>query len=344
MLKIKHLLLEKKIPVIWVLVLIIGGFFAMTSFVMNKQSALLAARQNPISEPAEKDCAVSMDQIREKRSAFIKPLLLTDVIIQDRSMSGLRTELQRFITQKVSNNTLQVASVYVRKMDNGAYISINENELFNPASLMKIAYLISYLKEEDLSPGKLQKKLYFDTHFKEGNNQNIVNFQLKEKSYYTISALLNAMIAYSDNDATALLMQNMNNSIFTKLFSDLQLPPPPQQGEYFIGTEDYAKFLRILYSSTYLKAGSSEYAINLLLKSTFKDGICSTLDPNIPVAHKFGERVLNNVAQLHEFGIVYYNNTPYLIGVMTKGGNLEPLKQTMGEISRIVYGYMQTNS
>ncbi len=338
----KRILFEKKLSVIWVLVITI--VIALSSFVLVRKTLSQKAVAENTSSSSAFDCAVNMSQIREKRSAFIKPLLLTDVIVQDRSMTALGVELKSLINQKVASNVLQVASIYIRKMDNGAHISINENELYNPASLMKIAYLISYLEEEDINPGKLKKKLYFDKHYAAGNNQNIVDFKLKEQTYYTIADLLFAMIVYSDNDATTVLMQNLNNSIFSKIFSDLELPPPPKQGEYFIGVEDYAKFLRVLYSSTYLSSSASEYAIGLLLQSTFKEGICSTLDAKIPIAHKFGERVINSVAQLHEFGIVYYNNTPYLIGIMTKGNNLAPLKQTMGEVSRIVFNYMQATS
>lgn len=337
----KYLLFEKRLPVFWfvLLVLVVG----LSSFVLINKVGSKEARQETVSTVVN-DCIGNMDQVRGRRSKFIKPLLLTDVLVQDRAMSGLRDHLQGYINQQISANALQVASVYIRKMDNGSHISINENELFNPASLMKIAYLITYLEEEDMNPGRLQKRLYFDKHFSAGNSQNIVDFQLKEKTFYTVSELLYAMIVYSDNDATTVLMQNLNNAVFKKLFSDLQLPPPPMQGEYFIGTADYSKFFRVLYSSTYLSNSSSEYAINLLLKSSFKDGICSGLDSGIPVAHKFGERVLNNVAQLHECGIVYHNDSPYLICVMSKGNSLAPLKRVMGEISGIVFQYMKTNS
>ena len=340
----KHLLFEKRVPLIWVVVLAFASIGILSSFVLIQKKISDKNTVSLATTSVVNDCIGNMDQIREKRSQYVKPLLLTDVVIQDRAMSGLRTELQSYINQKVSSNALQVASVYVRKMDNGSHIFINENEVFNPASLMKVAYLISYLEEEDMKPGKLQKRLYFDKHYSAGNNQNIVDFQLKEHSYYTVAELMYAMIVYSDNDATTVLMQNLNNTIFQKVFADLQLPPPPVQGEYFIGADDYARFFRVLYSSTYLSAKSSEYAIELLLKSSFKDGICSTLDPKIPVAHKFGERVLNSVAQLHECGIVYYNDSPYLICVMSKGNSLDPLKQVMGEISSMVFRYMKTNS
>lgn len=339
----KKILFEKKISLIWVFLLLII-FLGTSSFIFHKKEDQGLSNNIEITNSLSHDCVLAMDQIRGGRSAFVKPLILADVGVQDKTMYSLKSEIQSIINQKIQNNGLQVASIYIRKMDNGSHISLNENEVYNPASLMKIAYLISYLVEEDLSPGKLQKKLFFNKHFTEGNNQNIVDFKLTENSYYTISELLHAMVVFSDNDATTVLMQNLNNTVFTKIFSDLQLPPPPKQGEYFIGVDDYAKFFRVLYNSSYLSTQSSEFAIGLLLKSSFRDGICSTLSPDIPVAHKFGERVLNSVAQLHEFGIVYLNNEPYLIGVMSKGSNLSPLKEAMGEISRVVYNYMKINS
>ncbi len=344
MLKIKKLLFEKKVAFIWVLIL---PLVAVIMIVYSFQLSRLNAQSNVVQKTdpvAESGCPVSMDQIREKHSPFVRPLLLADVISQDQSMSTLKSQLENYIREKVNSGVFQIASVYIRKLDDGSYITINENELFNPASLMKMAYLISYLKEEELKPGLLQKKVFFAKHFVEGNAQNIVSFALKENNQYSLMELLQAMIIYSDNDATALLMQNLNMAIFNSLFSDLKLPAPPIAGEYFIGTTDYAKFFRVLYNSTYLKESSSEFAIQLLLKSTFKEGICSGIDPGVPVAHKFGERVLNNISQLHEFGIVYLNNAPYLIGIMTKGGNLAPLKQSVGEMSGIVFRYMQNPS
>ena len=70
------------------------------------------------------------------------------------------------------------------------------------------------------------------------------------------------------------------------------------------------------------------------------------IDPNVIIAHKFGERTLsylldgrveNLQTEFHEFGIVYLTNRPYLLGVMTRGNNSNQLQEVVGDISRIVY-------
>lgn len=335
--KIKSLLFNVRVPLIWLLVVLVTSVgLVLSSFVNNKN----AKPSTQSSAPPVVDCDANMDLLRQKKSAFVKPLLLSDLLVQDRKMSNLKSELSAYLNQKQKANIITGASVYIRKLNSGSWIAINENEMYNPASLMKVAYLITFLKESESNPGLLSKKVYFNEHFTKGNNQNIVDFKLQEKRFYTIRELLEAMIVYSDNDATGLLTQNLNQQRFHKLFEDLGLQKPSTTGEYFINASEYARFFRILYNATYLNPENSELAVQLLLNSTFREGICKNLDPSIPVAHKFGERIINNVAQLHEFGIVYYRNEPYLIGVMGKANSLTPLKEMVSDVSGMVYAYM----
>ena len=151
------------------------------------------------------------------------------------------------------------------------------------------------------------------------------------------------MIKYSDNDATILLNLNINMRIYNQLFIDLKIPAPPSNGEYFITTADFSKFIRVLYNGTYLHPQYSELGLRLLTTSTFKEGLKKGVDSTIVMAHKFGERIIGDKVQFHEFGIVYINNDPYLIGIMTKGSSLKQLIEIVAEISRITYLEYKTN-
>jgi len=66
------------------------------------------------------------------------------------------------------------------------------------------------------------------------------------------------------------------------------------------------------------------------------------LPSNIAVAHKFGEWGNNklNVHVLSESGIVYYNDKPYLLTVMTKGTNVKNLGPEISKISRMTYDFI----
>jgi beta-lactamase class A len=328
------------LPLYLVLILVCGAF-AGGKYILSGKKAEEASTLQSINS-----CPSSMDQVRLKDYELTHPLILTDVNTESNAFKDIQNSITEYVNQAKSNQKADDISVYFRKLDNGSWFAINPNATYNPASMIKIAYLITYMKMAEINPAVLNSKIFFAQHFSQGNNQNIKDFQLKEGVNYTIRDLLTAMIKYSDNDATLLLSQNMNTNIYDAIFKDLDIPIPNPVAEYFISVNDYCKFYRILYSSTYTRPEYSEYALKLLTLSTFERGIKRGIDPNVVVAHKFGERIIGNKAQLHEFGIVFYNHEPYLIGVMTMGNSLEQLSTIVGDISKIAYdGYkLQVNS
>lgn len=315
------------IPLILVIALITGGFFVGKIFGNKTQT-----ETTPVLT-----CPGAMEQIRLKDYELIHPLILTDVSEQSDALRNIQSNISAYINTAKTDQKADDISVYFRRLDNGAWFAINPNTTYNPASMIKIVYLITYMKMAERNPQVFNKKIFFARHFSAGNNQNIVDFQLAENRNYSVKELLEAMIIHSDNDATMLLSQNMDANTYNRIFKDLDVPLPNPVTEYYISVNDYSKFYRVLYSASYTTTELSEYAISLLTKSSYKDGLMKGLEANTKIAHKFGERIIGNKSQLHEFGIVYIGNTPYLIGVMTMGNSLTQLSTIVGDISKIAY-------
>lgn len=154
------------------------------------------------------------------------------------------------------------------------------------------------------------------------------------------------MIMYSDNNAMELLINTIDKNSLQALYKkiyDVFGINYSDQNEEFITAKSYSYFFRILYNATYLNRQNSEYALQLLSKSDFKDGLVAGLPTNIVVAHKFGERALLtpkgevSVRELHDCGIVYYPLNPYVICVMTKGKEFKDLSRIIKDISAAVY-------
>lgn len=322
--------LSRKVP-LYFAVLVILLTSAITYFIIHELTGHpeenASVRKMPVS-------ANNMSQLRLKESKLTNPLILADVVGENPSFLPIKSDIEQFINQLKGNQKVVDVSVYFRKLNDGSWFSINSNQLYNPASMIKVAYLLSYLKDAERNPSLLDKKIFFRQHYSAGNNPNIVDFKLKEGLHYPIRDLLYAMIVYSDNDATGLLMENVNASTFSQLFTDLNIPVPDIKAEYFISSVDMGKFFRVLYNASYLRKETSEYALELLSKSSFKDGIVAGVNSTTLVAHKFGERIIGNTAQLHEFGIVYFDGQPYLLGIMTMGNSMQELKSVLKEIAR----------
>lgn len=82
------------------------------------------------------------------------------------------------------------------------------------------------------------------------------------------------MIIYSDNSAMNILTGIMPIDFYTKVSKDLSIKVPQKDTEEnYLSVKEVATFFRILYNASYLDRDSSEYALNVLSKATFADGI-----------------------------------------------------------------------
>lgn len=114
---------------------------------------------------------------------------------------------------------------------------------------------------------------------------------------YTVEELLELMILYSDNNASNNLLSHLPESIEKDIFETFQVPSPKNEtaDSYKLNVKEYASFFRILFNASYLSDASSEAALNLLSKVSFSRGITGKLPKDIKVAHKFGERIYQEI-------------------------------------------------
>ncbi|MEO8146176.1 MAG: serine hydrolase [Bacteroidia bacterium] len=333
--------LSLKIPM-YVLLLSVAGVISVSYLIVNFSHKAIS---KPIVTLEKSTNPPPVHVIRQNDYELIKPLLLGDLGDEDVSLFPLKEEIKKYVDQQKSAGIITSASVYLRKLNNGYWISVNEGEEYSPGSLMKVPTMITYLKDAERNPELLNKEILFKKHFGGIPEQTLTGKTLVEGKTYTVKELIYYMIVYSDNDAAALLNQNVNFATMQKLFADIQLPVPNSgQPDYLVNSSDYSRFFRILYNGSYLNWDMSQYALNLLTQSAFKSGLVKDIDLNVKVAHKFGERNNNGEQQLHEFGIVYLDNSPYLIGVMTKGADHTLLPNVISGVSDIIYTGMKKNN
>jgi beta-lactamase class A len=138
-----------------------------------------------------------------------------------------------------------------------------------------------------------------------------------------------------------LLHDVTDQEIFKKTFADLGLNPPDVHApDYTLTAREFSRFIDVLYDGRYLSLPASETAIALLCESDFTKGFKRFLPPGITMAHKFGESGKPGKQELHETAIIYLNEKPYLLTVMTKGSNSQMLADVLAQISKIVYDNM----
>lgn len=269
-----------------------------------------------------------------------------NVAPKKREYVELRNDLITYIDSEKEAGRLTEGAIFFRDLQNGPIISINSQDYFIPASLLKLPLMVTYLKKAETDPNVLTAKLKvegdlqtFDQNIRPGQSAEIG----KE---YTREELLTLLIAQSDNVSWKVLLgdlrKNYSEEDFVGTLSDLGIVDPRKQDDQqYITVQNYASIYRILYNSSYLNADMSNKALGILSKSEFKDGIVAGVPSNVQVAHKFGEQKNGNEQQLHDCGLVYYPPSPYTICVMTKGTNINNLEAVIQKVSKDVYAEVE---
>lgn len=250
-------------------------------------------------------------------------------------------EIKEFVQETEIKNNVSDISVYVRDLNNGPVIGVDQELSFAPASLLKIPLLIAYLRWSEDNPRVLEEKIVFKEPADVGYTQKFApSVPLELGKTYTAKELLENMIKYSDNQALVLLFEKLPKKYQIDLYNLVGVDPSlitDPTGR--LTTKQYSIFFRILFNSSFLNQKNSEYALDLLTKTTFVDGIRAVVPNSILVAHKFGERkTREGLQQLHDCGIVYYPNHPYLICVMTRGTEVKGLVSSIQDVTEFIYG------
>lgn len=289
--------------------------------------------------------------LREGQEKLINHLLACEIADKKefKEFRPFEKKIQEFIAQKTDGGKASAMAVYFRALNSGRWVAVNENTAFEPASLLKVPIVIAYYQLAKSNPSILTKKILFPGKVDDEFVSNITSSKtLKAGSAYTVAELLEYMIIYSDNDARTLLVQNMDQDALYKIFTDLGITLSKDvkglnTSDATMSAKTYASFFRVLYSATYLDKIFSEKALELLTRTEFTQGLVAGVPSHITVAHKFGERASRENTQsaitreLHDCGIVYYPEHPYLLCVMTQGHDFTQLANVIAGLSRLVY-------
>ena len=273
---------------------------------------------------------------------FIKPILTVDDQCESDNLNQVKQSVNDLIENYKKAGVINSASCYIKEFNENGWTTVNGDEKYLPGSLLKVPELIAYLKMNEIRPGTLDKVIAYDKIIPTDRTINFSSKSIQLGQKYTV---LKYMIDYSDNNATVLLSNNIDFKIFKNVFTDFGLPAPDfSSRSYPITAREFSVFMRSLYSSTYLNDENSEYAIQLLSKCDFKEGMIAGLPNNAKVAHKFGEAGTQVEQQLSESAIIYLDNNPYAITIMTKGKDMKKLPSVIKDISNTVYQNMLLNT
>jgi beta-lactamase class A len=273
---------------------------------------------------------------RVKGYTYIQPLQYVDSKKESEEYAQLKNRLENSIDSLKNIGQLNDASIYLRDFEKGGWMSINSSHLFHPGSLLKLGAMISILQRAQTEPGLLQQTVTYQPTGEAIPTQSFNSKCIQLGKSYTVEQLLEYMIAYSDNNATSLLHGFIDHDKYLENFRTLNIPEPNGTNKlYQLKASEISNIFKVLYNGTMLSPEMSEKAIEILMKSDFKMGMSAGLPSSVPIAHKFGEfGGRNNQHELHEMGLVYLKNKPYILTIMTSGNQVKDLTHAIALITK----------
>lgn len=294
-------------------------------------------------------CGISLQAIIQSMRTcvhfdLLNPRLPCDGVIEDEwDFEPLRDLLVAKKAELQDAKKITQLSIYFRDISPGPRFGVGEYDKFHPASLSKVPIMIALLHEADRDPTLLNKTLMYTGALATNMNVEAADQTIEPNTPYTIRELIEKMIVYSDNYSYIVLTRELNDpspigAYYT--FRDLDvlsmmLAPKAD----VVSIQSYGNLFAILYGNGYLSREMSQFALGLLSKSTYQAGLVAGVPENVRVAHKFGLRKTNDEIQLHDCGIVYYEQ-PYILCVMTSGTDQTVLESVISDISKTVYDHI----
>lgn len=216
----------------------------------------------------------------------------------------------------------------------------NDNVIYPAGSLYKLFLLAAAMRaveQGSLTPetvisakqSHLEEELGFvDFGYEKAKKEEVLE--------YTLAEILQRIATISDNYASLMLAEKLGWDAVQAEAKILGAKATIIKSPISTTPEDIANYFEKLYTKQVVSTASSDKIIELLLKSKLNDRIPTGLPEGIKVAHKTGE--LSRIR--HDAGIVYLENNPYIIVLMSKGLPFEDDGvEVLGDISKRVYEY-----
>lgn len=315
---------------------VLGLFAAFSAGLATGRLVEFGRRREPRAE----------QQIREGSGGFTNPLLECEIANEQlyvtlRPFNGLLDEL---IASLKADRRVSMISVYFRDLNNGPWIGRHEKEEYIPASLAKLPVVIACYRLADSVPDFLSRRIVYEG-LDEERDPGFVNPEsnMQRGKAYTVDELILRVAKFSDNAAANLLMKALPPRQLQQVYFDLGIDPRRlATGEFSLSPKEYSAFFRILYNASYLSKRLSEQALQYFAQSTFELGLVAGVPDGTPVSHKFGVLEQASLAapprlQLHDCGIVYHPQRPYLLCVMTSGDDYVNMAAAIAAVSRLAY-------
>jgi len=235
--------------------------------------------------------------------------------------------------------------VIVKDLTTGLSTGINESANMPAASTIKIPVMVEVFRQMALGDFDLNREVTLEPNDRDSGWGDLVYAPVGGR--YRIAHLLQLMIAESDNTATNMLIRLVGRVHINQTMTHLGLRQT-RLADYIrsdgdirglrTSPLDMSELLDLMAHDRLINAWSSRAMIAILTGQHHNGLLPEPLPAGTQIAHKTG--TLHDT--LNDVGIVFLNNEPYIIAVLTTQlPTLEAGRQFIRGVSRLAYDSLE---
>lgn len=250
--------------------------------------------------------------------------------------SELEQGIRELITKYSVNNDKAIVGVVIEDLNSSKGIEINSQTEFDAASIGKLPILT--LLNQKIAKGLIdpQEVIVIDESNVERYGTGSIQYQNLPKEY-TVTQLSELMITVSDNTASSVLATKIRRTDLAAHVQELGMQQTDTKNNTTI-PYDTLIILRYIYDLYQKQDPRGLEMVEILSNTIFKSRLTKLIPPETKVAHKIGTQV----GEVHDAGIVFHQDNPYIIVVYTKGiAQTSAAEELIAEISRQTLSYFE---
>jgi beta-lactamase class A len=235
------------------------------------------------------------------------------------------------------------SALEVFDLSTGYHTGVNASASMPAASTIKIPVMVEVFRQLQTDKFDLQHRVTLRAVDKDWGSGELCDAPVG--SSYPVSELLEKMIDISDNTATNMLIRlvgrrNINHAMLglglerTHLTDDIRTTGWDVRRQLRTSPADLVRLLAMMARRELVDQWSSNEMISILEQDQYNTLLPEPLPDDVPIAHKTG----SFFDTLNDAGIVYADDAPYVIAVMTTSLPSKDLGRAfIRTISRLAY-------
>ena len=258
--------------------------------------------------------------------------ILTSWFAKKKSPDDLRKKIQERV-----NNRWKNYSVYIKDFTSDFTMGINETVIFTAASVNKVPIVAALYYYAGKGEIDLDERVTVQAADIQDFGTGSIRYD-PPGSVYSLKTLAKLAIEQSDNTAGYVLGNyTVGLDRVQALMTQWGLTQTDMVNNK-TSNRDMAILFEKIYKGEVINAASTQEMLAFFKDTDFEDRLPALLPKTAMVYHKIG----NEIAVMHDVGIVTDGKTTYYIGVL--GSDItdeEEAKKIIAEISKLVYEYLK---